>query len=71
MAEHPNAVPIHKSFGAFARGDMATMRSLVAEDTVWHIPGRVRWRVITTAATLSHRRSRSTSGRRGSSRAPR
>jgi uncharacterized protein len=40
MAEHPNAEPIHKAFDAFASGDVATMRSLVAEDTVWHIPGR-------------------------------
>ena len=40
MAEHPNAEPIRRSFDAFARGDMATMQSLVAEDTVWHIPGR-------------------------------
>jgi ketosteroid isomerase-like protein len=40
MAEHSNAEPIRRSFDAFARGDMATMRSLVAEDTVWHIPGR-------------------------------
>ena len=40
MAEHPNAEPIRRSFEAFAKGDMAGMRSLVAEDTVWHIPGR-------------------------------
>jgi uncharacterized protein len=40
MTEHPNAEPIRRSFDAFASGDMATMRSLVAEDTVWHIPGR-------------------------------
>ena len=40
MAEHPNAEPIRQSFEAFARGDMAGMRSLVAENTVWHIPGR-------------------------------
>jgi uncharacterized protein len=40
MTEHSNAEPIRRSFDAFARGDMATMRSLVAEDTVWHIPGR-------------------------------
>jgi ketosteroid isomerase-like protein len=38
--EHPNAEPIRRSFDAFARGDMAAMRALVAEDTVWHIPGR-------------------------------
>ena len=40
MTEHPNAEPIRRSFDAFARGDMAGMQSLVAEDTVWHIPGR-------------------------------
>jgi uncharacterized protein len=40
MAEHPNADPIRRAFDAFARGDMEAMRSLVAEDTVWHIPGR-------------------------------
>ena len=40
MAEHPNAEPIRQAFDAFANGDMATMQSLVAEDTVWHLPGR-------------------------------
>jgi uncharacterized protein len=40
MAEYPNAEPIRQAFDAFARGDMATMQSLVAKDTVWHIPGR-------------------------------
>lgn len=40
MAEHPDAEPIRSAFEAFARGDMAGMQSLVAEDTVWHIPGR-------------------------------
>jgi len=39
MPEHPNAAPIRRAFEAFARGDMADMKSLVAEDTVWHIPG--------------------------------
>jgi ketosteroid isomerase-like protein len=39
MAEHPNAEPIHRAFDALASSDMATMQSLVAEDTVWHIPG--------------------------------
>ncbi len=50
MAEHPNAEPIRRSFEAFARGDMAGMRSLVAENTVWHIPAGVRSLVITMAA---------------------
>ncbi len=40
MAEHPNAEPIRRSFEAFAKGDMAGMKAMVAEDTVWHIPGR-------------------------------
>ncbi len=40
MAEHPNAEPIRRAFDGFATGDMALMRSLVAEETVWHIPGR-------------------------------
>ena len=40
MAEHSNAEPIRRAFDAFARGDMGAMRSLVAEDTLWHIPGR-------------------------------
>jgi hypothetical protein len=40
MAEHPNAERIRRAFDAFARGDMATMTELIAEDTVWHIPGR-------------------------------
>ena len=40
MPEHPNAEPIRSAFEAFARGDLAGMQSLVAEDTTWHIPGR-------------------------------
>ena len=40
MAEHPNAEPIRRAFEAFAGGDIEAMRSLVAEATVYHIPGR-------------------------------
>jgi ketosteroid isomerase-like protein len=40
MAEHPNAERIRRAFDAFARGDMTTMTELIAEDTIWHIPGR-------------------------------
>jgi uncharacterized protein len=40
MAEHPNAERIRRAFAAFAQGNMATMTELIAEDTVWHIPGR-------------------------------
>jgi len=39
MAEHPNAEPIRRSFDALAKGDLEGMRSLVAEDAIWHIPG--------------------------------
>jgi ketosteroid isomerase-like protein len=38
MADYSNAEPIRQAFDAFARDDMATMQSLAAEDTVWHIP---------------------------------
>ena len=40
ITEHLNAEPIRRAFDAFARGDLAAMQVLVAEDTVWHIPGR-------------------------------
>src|SRR4051812_1785549 len=40
MAEHPNAEAIRRAFEAFAGGDTEAMRSLVAEDTTYHIPGR-------------------------------
>jgi ketosteroid isomerase-like protein len=40
MAEHPNATRMRQGFEAFVAGDMATVADLIAEDAVYHIPGR-------------------------------
>jgi len=40
MAEHPNAELHRKGHEAFSRQDIDTLTDLIAEDTVWHIPGR-------------------------------
>ena len=39
MAEHPNTELLRKGFEAFAKGDMATLTELFAQDVVWHVPG--------------------------------
>ena len=39
MAEHPNAALLRKGYEAFARGDIAAITDLFAEDMVWHVPG--------------------------------
>ena len=40
MAEHPNAALMRGAAEAFINGDMATLKQLIAEDAVWHVPGR-------------------------------
>ncbi len=40
MAEHPNAELHRKGHEAFSRSDMDTLAELIAEDTVWYMPGR-------------------------------
>jgi hypothetical protein len=40
MAEHPNIGWVRDGFAAFAKGDIAAMTDLLAEDAVWHVPGR-------------------------------
>lgn len=55
MAEHPNAEPIRRSFEAFARGDMAGMKSLVAKTPCGTSLAGARSPVITMAATRSSR----------------
>lgn len=37
---HPNADLVMKGFAAFATGDMATLDQIIADDAVWHSPGR-------------------------------
>jgi ketosteroid isomerase-like protein len=37
---HPNEQVVRDGFAAFASGDMATLRRVLAPDVVWHVPGR-------------------------------
>ncbi|MCX5523994.1 nuclear transport factor 2 family protein [Streptomyces bobili] len=39
MAEHPHAALVRKGFEAFSRGDMDTLRELMANDATQHVPG--------------------------------
>ena len=39
MAEHPHAVLVRKGFEAFMRGDLDTLRELIAKDATHHVPG--------------------------------
>ncbi|GAA3810928.1 hypothetical protein GCM10022403_050950 [Streptomyces coacervatus] len=39
MAEHPHALLVRKGYDAFSRGDMDTLRSLMAGDATHHVPG--------------------------------
>jgi len=39
MAEHPHAALVRKGYDAFSRGDMDTMRTLIASDATHHVPG--------------------------------
>ena len=40
MPEHLNATRIRELFDAFRSGDIETTRAVIAEDAVWHFPGR-------------------------------
>ena len=40
MAEHPNVARIKNVYVAFARGDLAALNDVFAEDLVWHDCGR-------------------------------
>jgi ketosteroid isomerase-like protein len=37
---HPNEDLVRRGFAAFGTGDIATLRELLADDTVWHVGGR-------------------------------
>ncbi|MEV5544712.1 nuclear transport factor 2 family protein [Streptomyces sp. NPDC052309] len=39
MAEHPHAALVRKGYEAFSRGDMDTLRELMAKDATHHVPG--------------------------------
>jgi ketosteroid isomerase-like protein len=38
--EHPNATAYRRTADAFRARDFETLRMLVADDVVWHVPGR-------------------------------
>jgi len=40
MAEHPNVARIRDGYTAYAKGDMAILNDLFAEDLQWHEAGR-------------------------------
>jgi len=39
MTEHANAELFRRSYAAFQAADLDTVRSLLADDVVWHNPG--------------------------------
>jgi len=43
MAEHPNAELFRRGYAAFQSGDLESLRSLLAPDVVWNVPGRNRF----------------------------
>jgi ketosteroid isomerase-like protein len=40
MAEHPNVARIKDVYGALAKGDLAALNDVFAEDVLWHETGR-------------------------------
>lgn len=40
MPEHPNVETVRRGYEAFNKGDPETLTELIAEDVVWHVPGR-------------------------------
>lgn len=39
MAEHPNVLLVRRGFAAFNAGDVDTLREVIAEDAIQHMPG--------------------------------
>lgn len=40
MAEHPNVARLKDGYAAFAKGDLAALDDLFADDLLWHTGGR-------------------------------
>lgn len=40
MAEHPNVQIMMRANEAFSKGDIAALKEIIAEDAVWHVPGK-------------------------------
>ncbi len=43
MVEHPNSLLLHQCIQAVSDGDRQTLRSLWADDVVWHVKGESPW----------------------------
>jgi len=43
MPDHPNVERTRARLEAFMKGDVETLASMIAEDAVWHIPGKNRF----------------------------
>jgi len=43
MSDHPNVARYWRAYEAFSKGDAATIREMLADDLVWHVPGRHRF----------------------------
>jgi uncharacterized protein len=39
VTEHPNVELARRGYDAFAKGDMAALAELIADDVVWHVQG--------------------------------
>ena len=39
MGEHPNAARVRDGFDAYNRGDFAALRSVLADEILWHVGG--------------------------------
>jgi uncharacterized protein len=39
VTEHPNVEQARRGYDAFAKGDLATLSELLADDVVWHVHG--------------------------------
>ena len=40
MSEHPHASLMREASAAFSRGDIDTLKQMIDEDVIWHVPGR-------------------------------
>ena len=43
MSQHPNVERMRRAYEAFMKGDAETIRELLTDDLVWHVPGRHRF----------------------------
>jgi ketosteroid isomerase-like protein len=49
MPEPPNVEIVRRGYDAFNNGDTSALAALIAENVIWHVPGRSRSPATTTA----------------------